>query len=137
MSDFIWQAVYSILADNDAGALMDWGKLPEEEAVTMAHHGIGRHLRNKEGMWDPKSPASKAFHEIGITHPDDMSGILLTCAHRIINRKPCNLREQVAYYQRWWNAIENGGTIKLANGSTITFTKDGGGIHRGNDQKQT
>jgi hypothetical protein len=58
--------------------LKTWVELPEEKAVVIAHHNIGRALRNSLGLWEAEKFLSKCFNKIGVYHPDDMSGIILT-----------------------------------------------------------
>ena len=86
---------------------------PEKEMMAMAHHGLGRWLRNKWYLWwsekfaaesiDEKDslypqtkPALNAYFEsIGIHHADDMSGIVLVSYHRHLNGRPIELEKQV------------------------------------------
>ncbi|MBI9082731.1 MAG: hypothetical protein JEZ11_03980 [Desulfobacterales bacterium] len=75
---------------------------PEENAVASQHHVLGRNLRNGLCLWNPESVIAKEFNQIGISHPDDMSGILLTTLHRILNFNQIDLRGQVAEYQKYW-----------------------------------
>lgn len=42
------------------------------------------------------------FARHGITHPDDMSTIVLTCVHRDLNKKPRDLEMQIASAQAYW-----------------------------------
>ena len=92
----ICQAVREILNSPDAAALK------EEGAPTKFHHFTGRWIRNNWGLWDNKSKLHKAFNEIGIHHPDDMSGIIMETAHRILNGKRVNLAGQIAATQKYW-----------------------------------
>lgn len=80
----------------------DFKYLSEEKAITELHHSIGRQLRNKWSLWTDKSPLSKQFIELGINHADDMSSIILMSLHRILNRKPVKLKEQIEYYKEYW-----------------------------------
>lgn len=66
------------------------------------HHHTGRWIRNNWSLWDKKSELHKFFNDIGIYHPDDMSGILLTTTHRILNRQPILLKEQIERYKKYW-----------------------------------
>jgi hypothetical protein len=86
---------------------------PEEEMMGIAHHGLGRWLRNKWNLWwsedfakqsieenDSLYPQVKPslnlyFESIGINHPDDMSGIVLVSYHRHLNGTPIELEKQV------------------------------------------
>uniref|UniRef100_A0A6M3IXA9 DUF6794 domain-containing protein n=1 Tax=viral metagenome TaxID=1070528 RepID=A0A6M3IXA9_9ZZZZ len=66
------------------------------------HHSAGRSIRNNWGLWDPESHLHKEFNSIGIFHADDMSGIILETAHRILNGKPIDLIGQVNGYKEYW-----------------------------------
>jgi len=76
-----------------------------EEAMIDYHYGLGTRLRNNWGLWDD-SRLSKWFNERGITHPDDMSGIILHSFWRHLNGKPIKLDEQIKHYQDYWKAVE-------------------------------
>lgn len=75
----------------------------EENQIAIFHHTLGQDIRNEWSMWEKNTPLVNNFKEIGITHADDMSSILLTSAHRQIHKKPIELKEQVDYYQKYWN----------------------------------
>lgn len=66
------------------------------------HHGTGRWIRNNWGLWDKKSEIHKFFNSIGVYHADDMSGIILNTTHRILNKQPIKLEEQVGKYINYW-----------------------------------
>ena len=53
-------------------------------------------------MWEKDTPLVNSFKVMGISHPDDMSGIILRSAHRKLNNKPIKLSEQVKKYQEYW-----------------------------------
>jgi len=71
------------------------------------HHSTGRWMRNEWGLWDTKSKLSKEFNAIGIFHADDMSGIILETAFRILNKRPIDLVEQVNGYKEYWKKNVN------------------------------
>ena len=73
----------------------------EEEFSANAHFGFGMWMRNNWQLWGG-SRLSKFFNELGIYHPDDMSGIVLNSYHRHLNDKEIRLEEQVKYYQEYW-----------------------------------
>ena len=75
--------------------------LSEEEFSSRVHHGFGMWIRNNWQLWGG-SRLSKYFNDLGIHHPDDMSGIILTNYHRHLNGKEIDLDEQVKYYQEYW-----------------------------------
>lgn len=89
----------------------------EENAMAMAHHGLGTFLRNNWYLWWDESwkededkglpqemPAIvKYFNETwGIKHADDMSGIILQSYHRHLNGKELGIEEQVKKYKAHW-----------------------------------
>lgn len=76
-----------------------------EDDVTDYHHGLGRWLRNNWGLWAGERLAIW-FNERGITHPDDMSGIILDSFWRHLNDKPIQLEEQIKFYQDYWTNVK-------------------------------
>ena len=74
----------------------------EEDQVAIFHHSWGQDLRNDWSMLEKTTPLVNSFKMIGITHADDMSGIILRSAHRQLNKKPIKLNEQVKLYQEYW-----------------------------------
>jgi len=59
--------------------------LPEDEATLRYHHGLGMWIRNNWGLWG-NSKLKQYFLDQGITHPDNMSSIILKSYHRYLNR---------------------------------------------------
>jgi len=84
-----------------------------EDELSKLHLGLGMFLRNKWKLWEG-SKLSKYFNSLGIDHPDDMSGIVITSFWRHLNNKPIELDEQISYYKKYWENIHirlNYGTI--------------------------
>ena len=77
----------------------------EEKWIAKTHHSIGRQIRNDWKLW-VGSKLSKWFNEIGIDHPDDMSGIILTTYYRKIHDLPRKLGEQIQHYIEYWQALK-------------------------------
>lgn len=75
--------------------------MTEDEFTAGAHFGLGMWMRNNWGLWKGGSLA-RYFNSIGIYHPDDMSGIILTSYHRKLNEKEWEIDNQVKYYQDFW-----------------------------------
>lgn len=75
--------------------------LEEKEFTGKVHLGFGMWMRNNWHLWGG-SRLSKYFNDLGIYHPDDMSGIILDSYHRYLNNKEIKLEEQVKYYQDYW-----------------------------------
>lgn len=85
----------------------------DDQVTAIAHHGLGRWLRNQWHLWwsekfaegalsekdslypQTKPELKKYFESLGITHPDDMSGIVILSYHRKLNNKPIELEKQV------------------------------------------
>ncbi len=84
-------------------------KTAPEDAIATYHHTFGRQLRNDWELWS-HGPLYREFDSIGIFHADDMSSILLTTLHRILNHEPVKLREQVRYYQAFGKKRRNNET---------------------------
>jgi hypothetical protein len=76
-------------------------EMTEDEFTAKAHFGIGMWLRNNWRLWGD-SRLSKYFNDLGILHPDDMSGIILTSYHRYLLGQDIKLEEQVSYYKEYW-----------------------------------
>lgn len=92
--------------------------LLEGNAMAMAHHGLGRFIRNGWYLWWTKEIAEeykahnypqekpaivKYFNETwDITHGDDISGVILTSYHRHLNGRDLNIKEQVDKYKAHW-----------------------------------
>ncbi|MEM9889166.1 MAG: DUF6794 domain-containing protein [Bacteroidota bacterium] len=77
-------------------------KLTEDEYSSGNHlFGIGIWMRNNWQLWGG-SRLSKYFNQIGIYHPDDMSGIIMDSYHRYLRREEIRLKEQIKYYQDYW-----------------------------------
>lgn len=70
------------------------------------HHGLGRWIRNNWGFWTGKGPLFAWFVSLGITHPDDMSGIILESFHRKLHDKPLDVEGQVQHYKDYWKKAE-------------------------------
>lgn len=73
-----------------------------EQSIVKYHFGFGMRLRNRWGLWN-ESRLARWFNEKGITHADDMSGIIFTSLHRRLNDKPIELEKQIKQYQEYWD----------------------------------
>lgn len=78
-------------------------KAGEDEAINQ-HFGLGLWIRNNWGLW-AGSRLAVYFREIGIGHPDDMSGIILTSYLRHLNNRPIELEAQIKFYQDYWRRV--------------------------------
>jgi len=81
----------------------DWFKDAEEDdAIAQSHHGLGTWIRNNWGLWEKDGQLHEYFTKLGLKHPDDMSGVILTSYHRHLNNKEIGLDEQVKHYIEFW-----------------------------------
>ena len=72
------QQLTKILPDTTQQKILS---MTEDEFVSGSHFGLGMWIRNNWISWGKKQ-LSKYFESIGIFHPDDKSGIILTCYYR-------------------------------------------------------
>ncbi len=79
-----------------------------EADMTQYHHGLGMWLRNNWGLWGG-SRLKQYFNNLGVNHPDDMSGIILDSFWRNLNHKPVELESQIKYYQEYWKKVKEEG----------------------------
>lgn len=70
--------------------------------LAATHHHLGQALRNEWSLWEDDSPLKLAFFGIQIYHPDDMTGIILSCVHRTMMDKPSDIPQQVEKYHAYW-----------------------------------
>lgn len=73
----------------------------EDKFLGTTHHGFGTGLRNGWQLWGG-SRLSKYFNQLGINHPDDMSGIILTSYYRRLVGKDLDVAGQIEVYKRYW-----------------------------------
>jgi len=78
-----------------------WSKLDEKSALAQIHSTFGMWIRNEWGLW-ADSKLAQWFKSKGISHADDMSGIILTSYHRKLNKKEIKLIEQIECYRNDW-----------------------------------
>ena len=79
----------------------------EKKVLGSYHHGIGMWMRNNWGFWkDEETPLKTEFKNMGITHPDDMSGIIITSFYRHLHGQPLYLEKQAQHYIDYWKENE-------------------------------
>ena len=76
-----------------------------EDDIIQYHFSLEMWMRNNWGLWSG-SRLKDYFNDLGIHHPDDMSGIILTSFWRHLNSKPIGLDAQVKYYKEYWEKIQ-------------------------------
>jgi hypothetical protein len=113
----------------------------EKEFAGKVHLGFGMWIRNNWRLWGG-SRLSKYFNDLGIYHPDDMSGIILDSYHRHLNNKEIKLEEQIKYYKDYW---ENSKKEELSRkqkefseykiGDTLEFNYNKGFVSKEQEEK--
>ena len=96
--DDCFKQIDSFLNDSTKLQVKQW---TENEFSARAHHGFGMWMRNNWQLWGG-SRLSKYFNDMGVYHPDDMSGIILDSYHRYLTGKDIKLEEQIKFYQDYW-----------------------------------
>ncbi|MBI5687552.1 MAG: hypothetical protein HZC54_20980 [Verrucomicrobia bacterium] len=105
--------------------------MKSEEGMIIYHRGLGMIIRNDWSLW-AGSRLSRYFEELGIDHPDDMSGIILDTFWCKLHDQPFRLNEHIAYYQTFWRATKVPRDIKTPAGELLEFyTK----YYRGTDKR--
>jgi hypothetical protein len=79
-----------------------------EHEMVRYHHSLGRWMRNHWGLW-AGGPLAKHFVDLGITHSDNMSGIILTSYWRQLHGRPIDLDGQIEHYLVSWEAYASPG----------------------------
>ncbi|HUH25629.1 MAG TPA: DUF6794 domain-containing protein [Flavobacterium sp.] len=80
-------------------------QVSEEDFLIESHFGRGQVIRNDWGLWN-KSRLKRYFKRKGISHPDDMSSIILTSFYRKLNNQEVRFREQIRETKGYWKEIE-------------------------------
>jgi len=68
--------------------------LSDTEFTCQQHFNLGLYMRNQWGLWW-NSILGKYFNSNGIYHPDDMSGIILSCYHKHLCGAKYNFDDEV------------------------------------------
>jgi hypothetical protein len=79
----------------------------EKKGVSEWHMSFGLIIRNKWIRNDKGSALRNYFNRLGVSHPDDMSSIILTSYHRQLNNKPIDIKQQLITYKKYWSEIED------------------------------
>jgi hypothetical protein len=73
--------------------------------VNMGHMCLGLYLRNYWGLWEG-SRLAQYFAAMKITHPDDMSNIIIDSYKSYLLNKPFNLQGTIKKYREYWRMIQ-------------------------------
>jgi hypothetical protein len=96
-----FKQIDSFWSDSIKNEVKQW---TENQFIGRAHMGFGMWMRNNWQLW-AGSRLSTYFREMGIYHPDDMSGIILTSYHRYLNGQDIALEAQIKSYQDYWKKV--------------------------------
>lgn len=77
--------------------------MKSEDEMTEYHFGPGMGMRNSWGLWGD-GPLAQHMKDLGFTHPDDMSGVILKTFWCKRHKKDYRLKERAAYYAAYWKA---------------------------------
>lgn len=71
--------------------------------LSIYHTTLGRWIRNQWGLWGKDNPELKQwFLDKGITHPDDMSSIILSATQAKLNDTYFDLDLAIKSRKRYW-----------------------------------
>lgn len=87
--------------------------MSEQLFINQSHHMAGAFVRNEWTLWwyenhqSPNWPKEKPiivqwFNNLGITHADDMSGIIMRSLFRNIKREDLKLDDQINSIKDYW-----------------------------------
>jgi hypothetical protein len=79
-------------------------KADQEPDMVKYHFGLGMWMRNSWGLWS-NSRLAKYFEGHGLTHPDDISGTILTSFYRYLHGEDLRLEEQIQFYRDYWSRV--------------------------------
>ncbi|MEP2671568.1 MAG: DUF6794 domain-containing protein [Cyclobacteriaceae bacterium] len=100
-------------ADKDTIRSMD-----EDDFAISQHFNLGIHMRNYWGLWRKKG-LYHFFDSLGVTHPDNMSGIILVSFHRHLNDKTIDLDGQIRELNAEIQEMENQVSEGVSNSKNI------------------
>ena len=77
-----------------------------EDDMVGFHMGVGMGIRNAWGLWGD-SPLALHMRELGLTHADDMSSVILQCLWCKIHNESYRIEEKVEWYKAYWRNSED------------------------------
>jgi hypothetical protein len=114
----------------------------EDEFSARVHLGFGMSIRNSWQLWGG-SRLSKYFNNLGIYHPDDMSGIIFHSYHRYLTGGEIKLDEQIKYYKGYWDNVKKEELERMRNefgdyhvGDTVLYNYNLGFATPAQEQKR-
>jgi len=79
--------------------------MPSEDGMIKYHFGLGASIRGNWGLWRG-SPLAEHMEELGFTHPDDMSDVILATFWCKRHGQDFRLGERAAEYKRYWKGAQ-------------------------------
>ena len=73
--------------------------------INMGHMGLGLYLRNYWGLWEG-SRLAQYFVNMKISHPDDMSSIIINSYKSYLHNEPFDLPGTIKKYQEYWKMVQ-------------------------------
>ena len=102
----------------------------KESKLSSYHFSLGMWMRNNWGLW-AGSRLYKSLAQEGLSHPDDMSGVLLKEYWLKLNKKPSQLKQQVSFYKRYWQVTMHPRDAKCPkDGTLISFKSSRSGTDK-------
>jgi hypothetical protein len=96
--------IISVMREEDKDYLINQ-KTAELFAASL-HHNIGRSIRNNWMLWDKTSPLVRHFEiRYGVTHADDISGIVIMCTWQFLNSQPMTPEKYAKSCIDYWKKI--------------------------------
>jgi hypothetical protein len=77
-----------------------------KDVTYMYHHTLGRWIRNNWGINHSHGKLHEWLTGLGLHHPDDMSGLILTSFWRHKNDKALDIEGQVQHFKDFWDKHE-------------------------------
>ena len=81
-------------------------KMETEDEMITYHFTLGMRIRNSWGLRGG-SQLARHMQELGFTHPDDMSSVILDTFWCKRHKQDFRLKERAAHYKAYWEATSN------------------------------
>lgn len=99
-------------------------KWMESSSPHETHFGLGMYIRNAWSLWNPDTLIVKWFEgKYGLTHADDISGIILDCVWQDIKNQPRRDEQLAKDNKIYWEVLEK--AEKDGMNVNITINYDG------------
>ena len=96
--------------------------MKSEKDTIEYHMGFAGGLRNGWGLWGD-SPLARHMRELGFTHPDDMSSVIMETFWCKRHGKDFRIEERVEYYKAYWKETADPGekAVDPDDGSKVSW----------------